>query len=81
MPPKWDGKIWVGDSATASIRRAQDNESISCTAPDMDEMLCISGADFQRLIETYVLGCKKWRSDLPSMSADDVRKINKDIGQ
>jgi hypothetical protein len=71
-PPKWDGKIWAADSASESIQRSQAHEAIACDDPVFDDYLCISGADFQRFYETYVLGCEKWRDDLPKMNATEM---------
>ncbi len=79
QPPKWDGKIYAGDSATKSIQRAQAGEAIACDDPAFDDYLCISGADFQKFYETYVLGCAKWRKDLERMSAQEAFEKLKEL--
>lgn len=71
-PPKWDGKIWAGDSATGSIQRAQAGEAIACHEVAFNGYLCISGADFQKFYETYVFGCKEWKKDVELMSAKEA---------
>lgn len=72
VPPAFDGKIWAGDSATTSIQRAQDNEAISASDPKFDSYLCMSGQDFKKFYETYILGCEKWKAGLPMMSDQEA---------
>lgn len=58
--PRWDGKIFAGDSANSGISRKQSNEVIRCDAPEIDTYICMSGDDFKSFYETYILGCKSW---------------------
>lgn len=73
--PRWEGKIYAGDSATASIQRAQAGEVIKCSAPEFDQMLCMTGSDFKSFYETYVLGCQKWARGMPRMSVREAWAI------
>lgn len=73
--PRWDGKIYAGDSANAGISRKQSNEVIRCDSPAIDEMLCMSGADFKSFYETYVLGCKTWHRGMARMSVQEAWAI------
>lgn len=73
--PKWDGKIYAGDSANAGVSRKQSNEVIRCDSPAIDEMLCMTGADFKSFYETYVLGCQKWARGMPRMSIQQAWAI------
>lgn len=75
--PRWDGKIWAGDSASSSIQRKQAGEAIACSDGAFDGYLCISGPDFQKFYETYVLGCAKWRDGLPMMTAQEAFEVLK----
>lgn len=70
--PRWDGKIWAGDSQRQSIRRSQANEEIKASDPEFDKYLAISYSDFRSFYDTYVLGCKEWRPELNLMSADEA---------
>lgn len=77
--PKWEGKIWAGDSATSSIQRKQDNEAIACANGAFDDYMCMSYADFQSFYETYILGCKEWNTSLPLMSSKEAYALLKSI--
>lgn len=70
--PRWDGKIWSGDSQRQSIRRSQENEEIKASDPKFDQYVAISYADFRSFYDTYVLGCKQWRSEIQMMGADEA---------
>jgi hypothetical protein len=72
LPPVWNGKLWAGSSASIAIERAQDNEAISCAAPEFDNYVCMSYEDFKAFYETYVLGCKKWRKDVQRMTPQEA---------
>jgi hypothetical protein len=66
--PRWEGKIWAGDSERASIRRAQENEEILASDPRFNEYLALTYKDFRSFYATYVLGCKQWRAGIKMMS-------------
>lgn len=72
MPPKWDGKLWAGDSAKAGITRTQENQTIQCQAPAMDGYICMSYEDMNSFYKTFVLGCKVWRKDMPKMTFEQA---------
>jgi len=73
--PRWDGKIYAGDSANAGVSRKQSEEIIRCDSPAIDEMLCMSGVDFKSFYETYVLGCKTWHRGMARMSVHEAWAI------
>lgn len=79
-PPKWHGKIWAGDSRTQTIQRGQDAEEIACFDPRFDGYMCISYADFKTFYDTFVLGCRSWRKDLPRMNAEQAWEAYQDSG-
>jgi hypothetical protein len=65
--PKWEGKLWAGDSERAAIRRSQSNEEILASDPRFDGFLAMTYADFRSFYATYVLGCKQWRQGIKMM--------------
>lgn len=70
--PKWDGKIWAGDSANAGITRAQETDpakrTIKASDPAFDDYMAMSYADFKSFYQTYVLGCNDWQEKTNVMS-------------
>lgn len=70
--PRWDGKIWAGDSARSSIRRAQENAEIKAGDPAFDNYMAMSYEDFRSFYSTYVLGCAQWRQGIQMMGADEA---------
>lgn len=79
-PPYWGGKLWSGDSDRGSIRRAQDNEEMDCKAPEFNGYICMSPEDMQTFYNTYVLGCKQWRSGMPKFSTKEALKMAGEAG-
>jgi hypothetical protein len=69
--PKWDGKIWVGDSAARALVFTPSDEKgnrlpnikIPSDSPEFDQYLAMSAKDFKRFYATYVLECKEWRKE------------------
>lgn len=59
--PKWDGKLYAGNSKEQEVTRAQANEHIKCSDPKFDAMTCMSYRDLEKFYETYVEGCKVWK--------------------
>jgi hypothetical protein len=70
--PKWDGKIYAGDSAHDGVTRAQENEFISARSPEFDQGIWLSYADFRSFYATYVLGCAQWKPGTSMMSASEA---------
>lgn len=70
--PRWDGKLWAGDSASASLVRAQDpnpaTNRIPASDKGFDSYLAMSYADFRSFYATYILGCQTWKSGITMMS-------------
>lgn len=60
--PKWDGHLWAGDSANGAIARAQEGVIIPCRDPAFDQFVCMTYADFESFVNTYIKGCKRWHS-------------------
>jgi len=60
--PSWDGKIYVGSSRDQAIVRKQSNEIISCADEQINQHLCMSAKDFTSFYNTYVLGCRSWKT-------------------
>lgn len=59
--PKWNGKIFAGNSISGTIDRAQDHEQISCLDRQFDNYLCISKKDYDCFVNIYIAGCKEWK--------------------
>lgn len=79
--PKWDGKLYAGDPAHDGVTRAQANETISCQAPEFNQMICMTMADFRSFYATYVLGCKDWQSGMLMMTIDQAQaKLKAETG-
>lgn len=70
--PKIDIQTWAGDSQKDGISRAQDNQTIECKDPRMDNYVCLSYADLQKIYETF-FQCKQWNGAL--MSHAEERKF------
>lgn len=66
--PVWKGKIYAGDPRLGAIVRMQENEIISCQDVRFSGFTCMSYLDFKSFYETYVLGCKKWKSGMKMMT-------------
>jgi hypothetical protein len=77
-PPRFDGKWWAGDSSRSSIRRAQESEEIKCESEAFDDYTCLTYEHLKLLYQTYVLGCAKWKKDLPKVSEDEFKAMLKD---
>lgn len=73
--PRWDGKLYAGDSANSGISRKQSGEIIRCDAPEVDTFICMSGDDFKSFYETYILGCRQWSRGMPRMSVSQAWAI------
>lgn len=69
--PKWDGKIWAGDSKRAGIVREQDAEFISASDSLFDDYAAVTYADLRKL---YVIfqSCKQWKHGTQMMSAGEA---------
>ena len=79
--PKWNGKIWAGDSSRAGIARAQDAEFIAANDPAFDSYLAMSFDDFRSFYTTYVLSCERWRKGVPMMSALEAWQTYKEAAE
>jgi hypothetical protein len=44
-------KIYVGDSKRQGLAQTPKDEILSCTRPEFDQMICMTGADFSKLIK------------------------------
>lgn len=75
--PKWDGKLWAGDSQSASIMRSQENAAIACSSVQFDDYVCMSYSDFKSWVETYINGCKKWNADIEKIDALELWNIHR----
>lgn len=72
--PKWEGKLYAGDSQKGGISRAQDAEFISAKDAQFDEFIAMSYDDFKSFYSVYVLGCKEWRKSVSTMSMSQAYK-------
>lgn len=63
--PRWDGKIYTIDPGDGSVTRPSSFERISCKAPEVSKYRCVTDLDFRSFWATYVLGCEKWRPEVP----------------
>lgn len=72
--PKIDVQTWAGDSEHAGITRSQENKTIECKDPKMDEFVCVSYEDLKKIYETFFL-CKQWTGD--TMSSLDKKAFYK----
>lgn len=75
IPPRWSGTIFRGDPAAGAISRGPGLDAVACIDPKIHQYLCMSIEDFQRWVDTYVLGCVKWSKDEPMLSADDAKVL------
>ena len=76
--PKVDVSIYAADSSRSSIRRAQVNEEISCSAPEFDAFRCLSRADLMKIYETFLL-CEKWRPNVEPMGQAELFRLYLDL--
>jgi hypothetical protein len=74
--PKWDGKLWAGDSKNAGITRSQESDpaqkTIKANDPRFDDYVAMSYGDFRLFMATYVYGCKTWKPGIKLMGADEA---------
>ncbi len=61
--PKIDVQTWAGDSANGGISRSQENKTIRCDEPSMDNYVCMSYEDLKEIVTT-MLQCKEWSTTL-----------------
>src|SRR4051812_40484273 len=70
--PRWDGKLWAGDSAHGGITRAQEQDpakrTIQATDPRFDEYVAMTYEDFRGFVATYIYQCKSWKDGTQMMS-------------
>jgi hypothetical protein len=62
--PKVDVKLFNGDSAREGVTRANPGEpaqTIKCSDPRIDEGYWLSHADFNRVVNTLIGACDKWK--------------------
>lgn len=77
--PKWDGKLYAGDSKRAGITRAQSNESIPANDPRFDDFVAMSYEDFRRFVAVYVYGCQTWKPGVKMMDGKESQAVFKVI--
>lgn len=70
--PQLKPTLYAGDSANQGISRKQANETIKCTDPKMDDMVCMSYKDLECNFQVYVLGCAKWKTN----AFEDANRCN-----
>ena len=74
--PRWDGKLYAGDSAREGVTRAQDPDPVtnfvSAKDPKFDTGLWMTYADFRSFYATYILGCKKWEPGVKMMTTEET---------
>lgn len=76
-PPKWRGDIYAGDHETLSIRRAQANQRVSCIDPEFNDYICMTGESFRSFVDTYVIGCVKWKKGGETMTLAEAETLYK----
>jgi len=65
-PEPWDGRLYVGDSKSQTLVREQDPvDTMKCTDPRFDDVVCMSKADFGQWIANY----KAYRAQCPQPAA------------
>lgn len=62
----------MGDSSTRAMVRAQENELIYCDTPEFNDMVGFRTADFKSFVDTYIGGCKTWKSDTEMFSVQET---------
>jgi len=73
--PVWNGKIWIGDSTNLAITRIDETDArvyIFANDTRFDSYVAMSQEDFKSFYETYVLGCKEWKTEIelrPALAA------------
>lgn len=75
--PRWDGKLWAGDSARGGITRAQETDparrTIPANDPRFDDYVALSYEDFRSFVATYVYGCKQWKEGVSMMTPQQAK--------
>lgn len=80
--PKWDGKIYAGDSKKVGLSRdnpGQPPEFIPANSPAFDGYMAMSYADFKSFYETYVLGCNDWSQKQLVPIGDLIQSVQSQI--
>ena len=75
--PEFNGKIYKGDSKSASIVRAQANESIPASDPRFDEFRCLPRYDLKTIFE-IIQSCEKWPEGSVFMPSKKAMKLYRD---
>lgn len=69
--PRWDGKLWAGDSKRAGITRSQTQEHIDAVDPQFDDFVAVTYADFRKLF-VIIQSCQQWPKGMQMMSAEEA---------
>lgn len=56
IPPKWSGKLYIGDSKAQAVVRKQAGEAILCNEGRFNQIICMSDIDFRALLSTLMIG-------------------------
>lgn len=62
-PPLIDIKLYAGDSLNSAYVRTQSAEVIKCSDTKTDDMVAMTYADFQKMVNTYTSSCALWDRD------------------
>lgn len=70
MPPI-DVSFWAGDSAKDGVSRSQENKTIPCNDPEMDDLVCLSYTDLKKIF-AVLLQCQQWPSTVSLVKTDKL---------
>lgn len=74
--PAWDGKVYEAEPSQQAIVRKQSAEVIMCNSPEFDDFMCMTRADWKKLLRKYDRSCEKWKDNKwePGTSKEDQTK-------
>ncbi len=76
--PKWDGEIYTGDPVKEAMVREQAGEVIKANSPEFKQLMGMKWKGprgFEGFYQTYILGCKEWKSGVQMIPFEDAVKM------
>jgi hypothetical protein len=69
-------KIYIGDSSREAMVREQDQEFIYANSEQFDSMIGMTDEGFTAFVDTYINGCKEWKTRTKKTRKTKVYKRN-----
>jgi hypothetical protein len=76
--PNIDVSLWAGDSSRSGVTRSQEEKTLSCEDPQMDEFVCLTYEDLKKIYST-MLRCKKWGEVISEENTQKFIDKNPDV--